>query len=131
MPYSVDSNQKPIVADLRRLGFSVQVMSDYGKGLPDLLIARRDLTIAVEIKTESASAYFYVGQLEWMANWSGGFCGFARKTNDVIAMFDRPNYYCLSRTEKDKLLAFVEKWKLDKKGNKVSVKLIDELLERK
>jgi len=68
----VDKNQKEIVAEFRKLGFSVYITSHVGAGFPDLLIgADNKHTILVEIKS-SATAKFTEPQLDFMANWHGG-----------------------------------------------------------
>jgi len=36
----VDANQKEIVTMLRRMGYSVAVTSDCGKGFPDIVVGR-------------------------------------------------------------------------------------------
>ena len=68
----VDKNQKEIVAEFRRLGFSVYITSHVGAGFPDLIVGKGDKhTILVEIKS-SSTAKFTEAQLEFMRNWHGG-----------------------------------------------------------
>ena len=68
----VDKNQKEIVAEFRKLGFSVYITSHVGAGVPDLIVGADDKhTILVEIKS-SASAKFTDAQLDFMKSWHGG-----------------------------------------------------------
>lgn len=125
MPYQTDANQKEIVGDLKRLGFSVEDLARHGRNCPDLLVANHVLTIAVEIKTETGK--FRIGQLEWLAKWKG-FCGYATTINKVLAMFNEPRVYCLDSSDKKRLLEFTTRWKLDGKGAEISLAHIAELL---
>ncbi len=50
MPKKTDSNQKRIVAALRKMGCSVAVLSDVGKGFPDILVGINGKNILMEIK---------------------------------------------------------------------------------
>ena len=55
----VDKNQQEIVAEFRRLGFSVYITSHVGAGFPDLMSGKNGKTILVEIKSsESCQQYF-------------------------------------------------------------------------
>lgn len=46
----VDNNQPEIVDLLRRLGFSVAILSNAGHGIPDLGLAKKGITMLAEIK---------------------------------------------------------------------------------
>lgn len=46
----VDGNQKEMVEALRNLGYSVLILSNVGKGCPDLLVGRNRLNLLVELK---------------------------------------------------------------------------------
>ena len=46
----VDANQKEIVTMLRRMGYSVAVTSDCGKGFPDIVVGRSGKNYLFEIK---------------------------------------------------------------------------------
>lgn len=48
----VDNNQKQVVQDLRKLGYSVLILSNIGKGCPDLLIGKNGINKLVELKDE-------------------------------------------------------------------------------
>lgn len=52
----IDANQPAIVEAFRRLGARVQVLSNVGKGFPDLLILVRGRLALVEIKDGEKSA---------------------------------------------------------------------------
>ena len=67
----VDKNQQEIVAEFRRLGFSVYITSHVGAGFPDLMTGKNGKTILVEIKS-SESAKWTESQLEFMSRWQGG-----------------------------------------------------------
>ena len=68
----VDKNQQEIVAEFRRLGFSVYITSHVGAGFPDLICGMNDKhTILVEIKS-SDKAKFTDAQSEFMSKWTGG-----------------------------------------------------------
>lgn len=46
----VDANQAEIVRVLRACGCPVRVMSDVGRGFPDLLVGRRGVFVLFEVK---------------------------------------------------------------------------------
>lgn len=50
MPKRVDENQKEIVSTFRKLGFSVLILSDLGKGRPDLCVGFDGRCYLIEIK---------------------------------------------------------------------------------
>ncbi len=50
MAKRVDENQREIVKAFRQLGASVQILSDVGKGCPDLAIGIRGLNYLIEVK---------------------------------------------------------------------------------
>ena len=51
----VDSNQSEIVEALRRAGCRVEVLSDVGRGVPDLLVQCRLRLYLVEVKAPGES----------------------------------------------------------------------------
>lgn len=94
----VDRNQAEVVAEFRRLGCSVQVLSAVGQGVPDLLVGvprRRDLPFAgivvfsavdginltVEIK-DGPKAKLTPDQTVWHREWKGQVC-VVRNLEDV------------------------------------------------
>jgi hypothetical protein len=52
-PKRVDSNQKHIVKQLRKLGVSVQHLHMVGQGCPDLLLGVRKQNFLIELKDDS------------------------------------------------------------------------------
>jgi len=46
----VDGNQKQVVQNLRKCGYSVLILSNVGKGCPDLLVGHNGLNLLVELK---------------------------------------------------------------------------------
>lgn len=49
-----DAGQPAIVAALRAVGCSVEVLSDVGRGVPDLLVGRADRNYLLEVKSPMA-----------------------------------------------------------------------------
>ncbi len=69
-----DANQPGIVAALRQLGASVQVLSAIGKGCPDLLIGWHGRNLLLEVKDEDQPAYgqrLTPDQVTWHEGWRG------------------------------------------------------------
>jgi len=50
----VDANQGEIVDALRRTGYSVEIISDVGRGVPDLLVGRDGYNMLIEVKSGDA-----------------------------------------------------------------------------
>jgi len=48
--HAVDANQSELVSFARKIGFSVAVTSEAGKGFPDLTLGKYGLTFLVEVK---------------------------------------------------------------------------------
>lgn len=46
----VDANQAEIVAGLRACGWFVEILSDVGRGVPDLLVGGRGVWVLIEVK---------------------------------------------------------------------------------
>lgn len=55
MANRVDDNQRDIVKTFRDIGFSVLILSDVGKGCPDILVGFRGMNYLVEIKDGAKS----------------------------------------------------------------------------
>ena len=53
MAKRIDSNQTQIVKQLRKIGYSVCILSSVGKGVPDLLVGYRGKNLLIEIKDGS------------------------------------------------------------------------------
>ena len=69
MPKSTDANQSTIVADVRKVGATVQTLHEVGKGCPDILVGFRGKNFIIEIKTEYGR--FNALQAEWHVTWRG------------------------------------------------------------
>lgn len=50
MAKRIDGNQQDIVKKLRKIGYSVCILSSMGKGVPDLLIGRAGKNYLIELK---------------------------------------------------------------------------------
>lgn len=70
----VDANQSDIVKALRAVGATVQVLSDVGKGCPDLLVGRAGKNYLLEIKDGDkfkSKRKLTPDQVEWHQEWCG------------------------------------------------------------
>jgi Holliday junction resolvase len=103
--FSTDANQKEIVRELKQRGYAVEDFAKVGGGVPDLLVAKNGVTIAVEIK-RTIVGKFKIGQLEWLATWKG-LCGYASTTDAIEKMFQYPTIYCFSKADKAAILEFI------------------------
>lgn len=66
---NVDGNQKPIVAALRKVGASVELIHREGRGVPDLLVGWRSRNHLLEVKSEKGKLNEL--QVDWHASWRG------------------------------------------------------------
>jgi len=64
-----DNNQESIVADLRNIGCSVEVLSQVGGGCPDILVGYRGDNYLMEIKGQRG--LLSDDQVEWHMGWNG------------------------------------------------------------
>lgn len=85
MPKRVDANQKEIVLKLRDLGCSVQILSDLGKGCPDLLCGFKGKNYLFEVKNGD-KAKLTMPEQEFFDHWKGQAC-IIRSLDDVINFF--------------------------------------------
>lgn len=69
MRKSVDNNQAEIVEDLRRVGATVQILSDVGQGCPDIVVGFRGRNYLMEIK--DGFGRLNKLQAEWHTLWRG------------------------------------------------------------
>ena len=69
MPKKVDSNQAEIVADLRKVGATVLLLHEVGKGCPDLLVGFQGVNHLIEIKTRNGKLNTL--QQAFFDNWRG------------------------------------------------------------
>ncbi len=69
-----DSNQNEIVDALRAAGASVQILSNVGGGVPDLLIGRAGVNYLIEVKDGSkppSRQRLTPDETHWHAAWAG------------------------------------------------------------
>jgi hypothetical protein len=69
MARASDQNQKFIVADLRRIGASVQDIHTVGKGCPDIIIGYKGRSWLAEVKMHGAG--LTDDEKKWHAEWRG------------------------------------------------------------
>ncbi len=72
----IDNNQQVIVDALRYAGASVQVLSEFGRGMPDLLIGcsthnGRPINILIEVKNPSGRCDLTEAEERWIKSWRG------------------------------------------------------------
>lgn len=74
VPKRVDTNQAEIVDALRRAGATVQVLSNVGKGCPDLLVGYDGDNYLLEVKDGSKAASrvkLTPDEERWYDDWDG------------------------------------------------------------
>jgi hypothetical protein len=72
----VDQNQQQIIDALRQSGASVQVLSAFGKGVPDLLVGilthkGRALNVLLEVKNPLGRCDLTEAEERWIKTWRG------------------------------------------------------------
>lgn len=70
----VDANQPEIVAALRKVGCSVALLHQVGKGIPDILAGFRGNNVLIEIKDGSkppSAQKLTKDQIQWHSEWRG------------------------------------------------------------
>lgn len=70
MPKRTDKNQTEVVAQLRRLGCTVQSLGDVGKGCPDLIIGIHGFNFLIELKS-TRKKWLTDKEKAWQNDWSG------------------------------------------------------------
>lgn len=65
----VDANQPAIVKALRDAGRTVEVISDVGRGVPDLLVGHLGRTFLLELKTPGSKMTTH--EAVWHLAWRG------------------------------------------------------------
>lgn len=83
-----DANQSDIVAGLRTIGASVQILAAVGDGCPDLLIGYRGTNYAVEIKDgrkPRSETKLTPDQVRWHTDWRGQ-SGIAYSLDDALML---------------------------------------------
>lgn len=82
----VDLNQKDIVNDLRKLGFTVLLLNRVKNGCPDILIGKGEINFLVEIKTTKKDK-LTEDEFKFFETWKGQKC-VATTTEEVVEFFD-------------------------------------------
>lgn len=70
----VDANQSEIVAALREVGCTVQLLHMVGKGCPDLLVGRHGTNVLIECKDGNkppSARKLTPDQVDWHDSWRG------------------------------------------------------------
>ena len=70
----VDGNQRQIVRAVRAMGATVQVLSEVGKGFPDIIIGCNGYNVLIEIKNDEQSASnqrLTVAEKRFHNSWNG------------------------------------------------------------
>lgn len=77
MARRIDENQREIVKALRSIGVSVQILSDMGKGCPDILCGHCGINYLFEIKNGALSPSrqkLTPHEQTFFDNWRGQVC---------------------------------------------------------
>jgi len=80
-----DINQKQIVEALRSMGANVYLLHEIGRGIPDILIAYKGVTILAEIK-RNTNARLTDAQIQFWKNWQGGKLVRINNIDEAIAL---------------------------------------------
>ena len=70
----LDANHRAVVAELRKLGYSVQSLAGVGDGCPDLLVGSAAHNWLFELKNPEqvpSKRKLTPGERTWIANWEG------------------------------------------------------------
>jgi len=82
-----DGNQALVVRELRKLGISVEILSEIGNGCPDLLLGYSGKMLLVELKdpTQPPSKRRLTDDEEiWRAAWNGTLPLVAETVDDIV-----------------------------------------------
>lgn len=74
MAKKIDGNQNQIVKELRKLGMSVCIISNMGKGIPDILVGYKGKNYLFEIKDGNlppSKKRLTVDEQEFHKSWRG------------------------------------------------------------
>lgn len=80
-----DKNQSDVVDELRKRGFSVQILSGVGQGVPDLLIGKWEINFLVELK--SGKKWMTDDEQVWHAKWKGHAI-IASSVEEIVEQFE-------------------------------------------
>jgi hypothetical protein len=78
----VDGNQAEIVAALRAAGRGVVVLSDVGRGIPDLMVHWSGRCIWMEVKRPGEK--LTPDQVEWHRHWKGPAVAVVRSAAEAL-----------------------------------------------
>ncbi len=92
MAKRTDRNQALVVSVLRHAGASVQVLSEVGHGLPDLLIGcvandGRPMNILIEVKNPQGRCDLTEAEERWIKAWKGQVA-ICRTPEEALAVLD-------------------------------------------
>ena len=85
----IDDNQQTIVNILRTTGATVVSLSGVGKGVPDLLVGFRGVTLLMEIKDGKkppSDRKLTTDQQKWHAEWRGGALAIVDSADSALIM---------------------------------------------
>jgi len=85
----IDDNQQAIVNILRTTGATVVLLSGVGKGVPDLLVGFRGVTLLMEIKDGKkppSDRKLTTDQQKWHAEWRGGALAIVDSADSALRM---------------------------------------------
>ena len=74
MPRRTDANQKELVKAIRKLGASVQDLSQVGKGCPDILVGYKGVNYLFEIKNPDmppSKRRLTPDEMKFFEDWKG------------------------------------------------------------
>ncbi len=77
-----DANQPEIVSALRQAGCSVEVLSDVGRGVPDLLVGIHNRTYLLEVKSPQEKCS--TAEANWHHNWRGYPVAIVRNQDEAL-----------------------------------------------
>jgi Holliday junction resolvase len=80
-PKRRDANQRKIVQVLRKLGASVAITADVGRGFPDLVVGYGGMTYLVEVKNHSTLRR---SQRAFREQWRGGEIVLLRSPEEAV-----------------------------------------------
>jgi Holliday junction resolvase len=80
-----DSNQSEIVEALRAIGVSVVVLSQVGRGVPDLMVGHRGKNYLLEVKAERGE--LSANQKEFFDTWKGR-CFVVRSVEETLELLE-------------------------------------------
>lgn len=72
----VDANQKAIVTELRKQGYSVAITSQLGSGFPDIVVGHKGINFMFELKDGSkppSQKKLTEDELAFSATWNGQY----------------------------------------------------------